>query len=406
MRIAICSDFYEPELSGVTDSLLLQGQHLIDMGHQLTFLVPSYPRRVYLARASQVSNTEAMLRSVAEVVRLPAMNYPFAPNHQSRIALPGLTAARRLHNSRPDIVHSHSPFVPGIIGLLAARRLGVPLVATHHTPFSEFMGRTPDQLVKLVERYVAWYYNHATFVSAPCRSLLGYMEQWGLRAPHAAVPNPVAVDDFSPARGAAERQAIRTRLGVSGFTLLCTGRLSAEKHVDLVIRAVARARKQRPDLNLAITGKGNAEPALRNLTEELGLEENVRFFGFLDYPTLVDLYKASDAFAMMSTAESQSLSLMQAMASGLPCLVANARAFPEYIDGGNGTLIEPGDFVALANELLRIARDPGYARKMAQLAIATVRDYAPDTIAHYWEDVYNRALAGKTLQSGTAEFLP
>ena len=104
------------------------------------------------------------------------------------------------------------------------------------------------------------------------------------------------------------------------------------------------------------------------------------------------LYKASDLFVIMSVAESQSLSLMQAMSSGIPSIGANARALPEYINKESGVIVEPGDTKKLAEEMIKILSDDNLAEKLGQGGIDTSKICDPQRISEEWEKIYNEAI--------------
>ena len=140
---------------------------------------------------------------------------------------------------------------------------------------------------------------------------------------------------------------IKTRLGLSDHTIVYAGRLGIEKNLDAVLRAVAISKQSYPSIRLVIAGHGADEGRLRNLAECLDLTSNVRFLGTLDKPVLSELFQGSDIFVTMSASETQCLALIQAMASGLPVIGANARALPEFINQSFGFLNGTTEIISL-----------------------------------------------------------
>lgn len=389
MRIAVFSDFFYPELSGVTDSITLLGKTLALRGHSVVFAVPHYSKHDYkkvdLPKGEQSHNPNISIK------RLPAIKYPYSPTGQSRIALPlgrGVMLAKKFN---PDVIHTHSLFGPGLEALWASRTLNKPLMGTNHTPLSEFLTYSPIKskfFIKSLLRYCSWYYNRCAYVSAPSNSLLEEMEIYGLNRPHRAISNPLDLKRFSPVSGKTEKESLKNTFSFSNHTVLYTGRLAKEKHVDVVIKAVSFVKSRIPDVSLVLTGRGAAEHRLRILTAELKLERNVKFLGFVDDETYPLIYKASDLFVIMSTAESQSLSLMQAMASGLPVIGAKARALPEYINENNGFLIEPGDYSLLAEKIITLLKDNELSQKLARGGVNFAQNFKVEIIAQQWEELY------------------
>jgi glycosyltransferase involved in cell wall biosynthesis len=174
--------------------------------------------------------------------------------------------------------------------------------------------------------------------------------------------------------------------------LLYVGRLSADKRVDVLLRGMALLVEQFPTITLVITGHGAAEPKLKALTIELQLTKRVRFTGFLSKEALSDVYKAADVFVFMSTSDSQSISLMQAYATGIPAVCAAARGLPDYTPNDCGFLVEPGNYKALAEKVTLLLADNALREKMGNAAAQYVARYAPPNIATLWEEVYSSAI--------------
>ncbi len=390
MKIAIFSDNFYPELSGIADSLDLLGKTLTERGHSILYVAPYYRDQDYLIanvpKKAELTGTK----------RLLSINYANSPNGQGRIVLPYGGAVRAIRKFAPDIIHTNTPFGTGLEALVAAKLLGIPLIGTNHTPSSEFSAYSPiktNWFNTFTSYYFSWYYNRCQYVTGPCNSLLNEMKPFGFHRPHSALPNPLDVSRFKPAASKEEKDLLRKRLGFTFPTILYTGRLAEEKHVDVIIRAVAKVREIIPNASFALTGHGGAEKKLRTLAEGLSLTEHVNFLGFVDEATLPLLYQASDVFVIMSTAESQSLSLMQAMASGLPVIGANSRALPEYITPENGLVVKVGDADALAKALVSILQNSNYAEKLSKGGPLSAALCERTTITEKWEVLYAEVIA-------------
>jgi 1,2-diacylglycerol 3-alpha-glucosyltransferase len=186
---------------------------------------------------------------------------------------------------------------------------------------------------------------------------------------------------------------------------LYTGRLSREKHVDVLIRSIALAAEKIPSINLAITGHGDAEESLKKLAQEIQIENQVKFFGTLPPDAHARIYRAADIFAIASTAEMQSLSLMKAMATGLPAIGVNAWALPEYIDETNGFILEPGDFRGIAEKIISLFLQPEKRKKLGQGGLELVRKFAPGPVAAEWNAIYRKITVKSRQKTEAAESL-
>ena len=393
MKIAIFSDNFYPELSGITDSLLVSSQELAKRGHQLLLVAPHYLPADY-AKVDQ-SIIEPDYGPSVKVARLPSLPYPNSPNGQGRMAVPMGFSYRVVKDFGPDLIHTHSPFGVGLEALLMSKILGVPLMGTNHTPPSEFMAYSPIRakwFTTLTLHYFAWCYNRCLLVTAPCQSLLAEMIDNGFYRQAVVLPNPIDLANFRPVENTEVKTKLKQQFGFSDKTILYTGRLAEEKHIDVIIKALALVKNKIPEVMLVITGHGQAEESLKKLVAVLGLEDQVKFLGFVDNQTFPLVYQVSDLFVIMSTAESQSLSLMQAMATGLPVIGARARALPEYIDQTNGLVVTPGDELGLAEAMSRIFADKVQAQVLGVGGVASVKRFLPVKIVDELEILYNKVI--------------
>jgi glycosyltransferase involved in cell wall biosynthesis len=136
------------------------------------------------------------------------------------------------------------------------------------------------------------------------------------------------------------------------------GRVSGEKHLDVLLRAMAAID---PALNstLEIVGGGDQMNQLKQLSRDLGIEDRVTFSGYVTDEELRSALTQATVFAMPSIAELQSIATMEAMASGLPIVAANAMALPHLVhEGENGYLFEPGNSSDLAEKLSHVLTLP------------------------------------------------
>jgi glycosyltransferase involved in cell wall biosynthesis len=389
MRIAIYSDNFYPELSGISDSLIALAQELAKRGHFIHFFVPRYSKDDHTL--SNLSGAEIDLGPNVGITRFSSFYYG-AGSGQGRLVIPyGRIAAVREFN--PDVIHTQTFFGVGIEALIASYVLGKPLVGTNHTAIKEFLRYNPLKSAwsdKLVVKYVNWYYSRCITVTAPSKSVFEEMDADGFEKKGIVLSNPIDTDTFRPLE---DRDAIRKKLGVGNYPIIHAGRLATERSIDVIIRALPLVQKEIPEAELVISGRGVAEQDLRALAAELGVADSVKFLGFVEQSTLIEAYNAGRVFAITSTADTQSLVMMQAMACGIPVVGVRARALPEYINDTNGFLVEPGDSVALAERIVQILKSEPLQAKLGAGGRATALKYSPPAIAEQWEKIYQDAKA-------------
>lgn len=391
MKIAIFSDNFYPELSGISDSLVALSRELGKRGHAVRVYAPAYPKSAYWASALPFAEIELGPR--ASVRRLFSLPYP-SGSGQTRLVIPALAALSDVRKFKPDLIHTHHFFGVGIEALLASKLLRIPLLGTNHTAISEFARRTPVRIPGLPEasvRYSVSYYNRCRLVAAPSRSLLEEMRRSGLRREVVLSSNPIDTNLFCPTLPE-EKERMKKRFRLSGPVALYAGRLSPEKSLEVLVKAFRAVSSKLPEAALVIAGHGSEKRALQKRSQDLGLSDTVIFPGTLDAPTLAALYRASDAFVIPSTAENQPVSLMQAMASGLPSVGVRARGLAEYISEATGFLVEPGDHEALGHWLLVLLKDAGLRERLGAAARKEAAKYSVETVVSDCESLYKKVL--------------
>lgn len=186
----------------------------------------------------------------------------------------------------------------------------------------------------------------------------------------------------------------------SGFVLVTVGRLAPVKNYSALLRAVALARQQVPDLTLRFVGDGPERQALVRLTAELGLERVVEFCGTRsDVGTFLH---GSDVFVLSSLSEGLPISILEAMAAGLPAIATEVGGMPEVVGLSKaGKTVPPGNVEALANAIVEFARQRSSLAELGQRARDCYRShFTPEHMSDQYLTLYRVCLAGR--DSGAA----
>ncbi len=392
IKIANFSDNFYPEMSGISDSIIITAKELAKLGHEIIFFVPKYSQKNYAL--SHLAPEEITLDKNIKIYRFFSLPYP-GPTSQSRLVVPSFWRWLKAKKFNPDIVHTHLFFGAGIEALLTARLLKKPLIGTSHTPISEFIENNLFNF-KFLRRfgrcYTAWYYNRCKFVSAPSQSIITEMAKNGFHAPGQVISNPIPLNIYNSQNSQA-RDELKKKFGLSENAIVYTGRLAPEKHIDIILRAVALIKEKIPNISLAVTGHGSAAQFLEKLAADLKIADNVKFLGYIKTFDMPSLYHASEIFVVASTAETQCMSMLNAMASGLPAVGVNARALPEYINADNGRLVQPGDYTAMAKEILYLFEHPEERKTLGQNAARYVQKFSAPAVAKEWEQIYRKTIS-------------
>ncbi len=383
------TDYFYPEIGGIQDSIAATSRELARRGHHVDIYAPRYGARDY--RLVGAVPGERDLGQNVRVHRRVSLPFP-SSTRQSRAALPSLLGwASTRFIAKPDVIHAHSFFGIGLEALLNAAILRKPLIGTNHTTIAGFAGHMPVSVAR-AGAYVSWFHNRCDFVTAPSQSVFAELGAENLRRPLEVVSNPIDTALFVPG-SPAQRGAGLQRFGLRGPVISYAGRLAPEKNIDVLLHAVAALRDRNVTAELAIAGHGSHEPILRRLAVELRIVDQVKFLGTLTHPDLAQLFQISDAFAIMSTSETQSMVLLQAMASAVPVVAADTRALPEFVGGDNGVLVNPHDTAGLAGAFAALLASPERRRNLGAGARARALRYGIGPVTDTWERIYASAAA-------------
>lgn len=392
MHIAIFSDNFYPELSGISDSVITLAKELSKRGHFINFYVPRYSANDY--KIAELKPEEPNLGENIKIVRFSSFHFG-AGTGQARCVVPLILRYLKVEKFNPDIIHTqHLFFGVGLEALIAAKILKKPLVGTNHTAIKEFLKYSPVRgkwFSDIVLKYVDWYYGKCTLTTAPSRSVIDEMKQLGFSGEYRVISNPIDTETFRPLPN---KSRIKKKFGFGENVIVHAGRLAPERNIDVIIRALPLVKQRMPSVELVIAGKGVDEKNLRHLAKSLGVEQNVKFMGFATKPVLAEIYNTGKIFVITSTSDTQSMVMMQAMASGLPIIGVKARALPEYINSKNGILIEPGDEKTLAKKIVFLLTNGGEREKLAAGARKFADKFSAPEIAKEWEEIYKAAING------------
>ncbi|GCE48415.1 glycosyltransferase involved in cell wall biosynthesis [Thermosporothrix hazakensis] len=381
MRIMLVTDQYPPMVGGVPTVVHGLAVDFANRGHQVWVVAPS-------SGARDVRRIEQKVR----VYRFASFDWPTYEGLRIPF-LPILPVRKLLKKSDPDIIHIHSPVVMGNIAQILAGGLRKPVIATnHYLPINMSRSLSGDTLIgkhfsNISYSYLVSFCNRCEYVTAPTQTALNLLYEHGLRAPARAISNGIDLKRFTP--GPADPAILqRFNLPVDQPLILHVNRLSEEKRIDVLIRAVARMQER---AHVALVSTGPAEADLRALVASLNLNDRISFLGFVPDDELLTLRRTATLFTIPSEADLQSLATMEAMACGLPVVAARSYALPELVHHEeNGYLFEPGNSEEMAAQMDRILRDEPLRQRMGQNSLKIIARHDRQAILEEWEHLYRR----------------
>ena len=375
MRIAICTDFYPPQLSGVADSVAILAAELKKRGHAVRIYAPNIPGAF----------------PSPDVMQLPSYTIPGSGRSMALIfPFGGMADLRRF---KPDIIHTQTFSTAGFLALWASWRLSVPLFGTDHTFPADYLcyaGLDYKPLRFLVKRFAAWYHNRCVFVTAPSSAMLDELKAYGMKRPTRVISNSIPRSLFRPLTG---KDALKKKYGIRERAVLIFGRIAAEKNLGVALAVYNKVAEQ-TNAELVFIGDGPYREEITRMVHANGLERRVHFLGTLRGEALAEAINACDVFLITSLSETQSMTTLQAMACGLPVVVANAGGVPEYVkDGETGYVVDPRREDVFAERLLTLLSNHNLARRMGEAGRAGTERFSPERIAGEFEALYSACIA-------------
>nr|WP_235566787.1 glycosyltransferase [Microbacterium sp. Root61] len=359
----IGADTFSPHVNGAARFAERLAAGLVSRGHIVHVMAPSATHKQHGVFTEVIEDQPMTMH------RIPAWRY--LPHDWLTFVLPWMSkhyARRVLDEVKPDVVHIQSHIVLGRGLAREARKRGIPIIATNHVMAENVLDFTtlPPVFDKAVIS-LAWADAKRTFdltraVTTPTRKAADFLEQ--TIDIHGVIPISCGIDRSNYTPDLTPRDANR---------VLFVGRLTTEKHIDVVLKALARL-DPALDVTFDIVGGGDQRKNLEQLCTQLGLGDRVTFHGHASEQDLRALYSHASVFAIASIAELQSIATMEAMASGLPIVAANAVALPHLVhDGENGYLFEPGNAEELAARLTDVlTATPETRLRMQQTSLEMV----------------------------------
>jgi glycosyltransferase involved in cell wall biosynthesis len=359
---------------------------LAEVGGAQTYVSSLLPALVGPFEVTVAAHGAGPLRDAAEAagarfVPLQSVRRPISPWRD----LAGLFELYRLlRRERPDILHASSSKA-GVLGRLAGFLAGVPIriFTVHGWAFAAYSGTT-GRLYRWADRLVRPLTTTTICVSE--RELAA-----GLAAGTCAADRTVVIPNAVDVAGAPRSQAVARERPL----ILAVGRLKGPKDFPTLVRALGKLTPG--SFDALIVGDGPDRGRLEEEIAALGLQGRVRLTG--ERRDVPELLARADVFVLSSASEGMPVSVLEAMAAGLPIVASRVGGVPEQIaDSETGLLVEPGDPDELAASLMRLIQDPDLRRSLGAAARARAEqafDLEPFRRAHV--ELYSRELASRRL---------
>lgn len=363
MRIAIFTDTFAPEINGVARTLDKLAVYL------------EKEQIEYKIFAPESRNADPMTSQVQRITSLPFFLYP-----ECRVALLNpMHIQQELKQFKPTLIHVATPFNLGLYGMYYGKKHGIPMVASYHTHFDDYLAYYHLQfLQKWIWTYMIWFHRPFSKVYVPSesakekllsKSVHDQIEIWARGVNH---------NVYTPQN---RTQEFRTTLGITEKNiLLYVGRIAPEKNIQVVLDTFHALPEQiKQETHLLIVGDGPLLPTLRK-----NVHPKITFAGFRKGQELANIYASADLFLFPSSTETFGNVVLEAMASGLPVIGSNVGGVKHLITHGlNGFVCDPNDNKQLVSHVSTLLRNKSTREKFSQEARKSALMYS-------WDDIFQK----------------
>ncbi len=383
MRIGLLTDSYKPVVNGITNFVALHKKQLEARGHK--------PFVFTLGHVDYEDEEVRVIRSEAVPLSDTGYYISFTYNRRARRKLPTM-----------DIFHVQHPFLAGRIAMGYRRRYGIPLVYTNHTRYDllaqHYVPLLPDNLSQLfLDAYLPYFTSQCDLVIAPCNSIRDLLvERFGVTARIKVIPNGIDLKPFQ--QPTTSRTRAELGLPEQAKVAIFVGRIAWEKNLFFLLQAFASIHSQVPDLYLLLVGGGPETKQLQELAHQLGVADRVIFVGQVPYEDVPGYLKMADAFVTASVTEVHPLSVIEAVAAGLPVVgIRSPGVADTVIDGVHGFLTRL-DLAEFGLRLVELMNNDALRAEMSARALADSRQYAIEHTSQRILDCYEEILREETRQ--------
>ena len=388
MKIGLFSDTYLPNINGVVTSVEMTREKLEEMGHEV-YVVCSHPGLLHIKQEGRIISLPGV-----ELKKLYgySLAHPIHPLLMEKI--------RELHL---DIIHCHTEFGVGIFGVQIAKLFHIPLVKTYHTTYEDYthylnpleFEALDHGLKYAINKISKFSGNDCTRLISPSIKTKELLLSYGINTPIDVIPTGIELKRFItpfPDKDVLEKAKQELNKNDNKMTFLYVGRIAQEKSIDMLMDCFKLVKKNNLNAKLCIIGKG---PQADHLVKEINdndLKDTVYFLGSKPNSEIAAYYQCADAFVSASTSETQGLTYIEALSSGLLVLGRYDEVVKEIIsENENGYLFDSAEELFEKIKTILDLPEVLYTTMKAK-AVLSSKEYNSETFVNKIIETYNKAI--------------
>ncbi|MGA0351498.1 MAG: glycosyltransferase [Acholeplasmataceae bacterium] len=364
-RVAIFTDTYYPQINGVSNTIYHYMKYLDDHHIPYVLVSPKYKDKMIDKEVGY------------NIIRVKSI--PFLFYKEAKVAIPNQRKLFTwLDDFDPTVIHVMTEFSIGIQGLKYGQKRNIPIFSNYSTHFVSYLKYMHLGFLSYpLKQYVKWFHKKANITSCPSRDTQNYLHTLGIEQT-SVFGRGIYTDQFSPVK---RDESFRQQFGSQPFIYLYVGRVSGEKSLDIALKAFQDIKFKHPRTEFLVVGNG---PKYDTWKQKF---PNVHFLGYKTGEELSKIYASSDVFVFPSATETLGNVVLEAMASGLPVIVANQGGVLENVKNlHNGMIAELQTPASYQKHMLMYYEDLNHYIQMRNNGL----DHAK---SKHWHVIFNRLLA-------------
>lgn len=349
MRIGIFSDAYKPLISGVVTSIETLKEGLEQLGHEVYVITPYGP------------NQKEELDP--HVIRLKGIRIPKKGLKDFRWVLFAKRYLKLVKKLELDVIHIHTEFSVGQLGLSAMKKFNIPAVYTLHTSYQDYthyVSKVMTYFTPMIAKRIAGMINNkytkrVDMTIVPTKKIYDRMIKLKHDGRFTIIPSGIELKSFyKESYSDEEVQALKDKLRIKkdDFVAIIVARIAKEKSIEDLVDGFVEFHQSYPKSVFFIVGDGPDRDKLENHIRKLKGNDFIKTLGFVSHDQVGLYYQIADVFLNASTTETQGLTYVEALAASLPIVVRYDDVFDSFVKHG-----ENGIFFKQTSELVQILKD-------------------------------------------------
>lgn len=378
MNIGLFTDTYYPELNGVANSVYLLKQELENKGHNVYVITTKTPD----APANEKG-----------VFRVPSKACSFVPERRVGLVYhPKI--AMKIHKMKLDVIHTNTEFAIGMFGRIMAHELFIPVVHTYHTIYEDYTHyikkyiSSEKRAKQFVKQFSKFSVRGAEELIVPTEKVADLMRHYGVKPDINVIPTGIDLRRFVPRDTSAQKKRLKAMLGIpiDNQVVLYLGRVSEEKNIDEIMQYLNHYMDLHDNITFLVVGDGPQKTLLERQAKTLKHRKQMVFAGARSWDEITHYYQIADVFVSGSTSETQGLTYIEALASGLPVVARKDPCLDGVLfEGENGyEFVDENTFTMGLDAVLNNPQQIPYSAN----AMRSVEQFSTQQFADRVENIY------------------